>query len=84
VEIQLPAAWDASRTYSVLSVRVDACGDHADQLRHRVAALLEGRADVARLLATVEAAILADAALRRQIAEIREAALQAAAGRPTS
>ncbi len=80
VEIQLPAAWEASRTYSVLTVRVDTCGDCAEELKRRAAALLQGRADICQLLFVVEAAAVTEAEQREQIAGVAEAALRAARG----
>ncbi len=80
VEIQLPAAWEASQTYSVLSVRVDACGDCAEELKRRAAALLQGRTDICQLLSIVEAAAVTEAEQREQIAGVAEAAMRAAQG----
>jgi hypothetical protein len=79
VEIQLPAAWEASRTYTVLTVVVDACRDHADELERRAAALLEVRTDICNLLAIVESAVVTDAGQREQIA-CAETALRIARG----
>jgi hypothetical protein len=81
VEIRLPSARETSQANTVLTVRVDACGTHTDELKRVSAALLEGRAEVGLLLATIEEAILTDSALRREIAQIAAAALRAASPR---
>jgi hypothetical protein len=73
VEIQLPAAWEASRTYTVLTVVVDACREHAEELDRRAAALLEVRADLCCLLAIVEAAVFPEAGERERIADAEAA-----------
>jgi len=64
VSIELPAAWEASPTYTVLTVQVGACREHARELRRRSAVLIDARGDLHSLLAIVEAA--ADAELARQ------------------
>jgi hypothetical protein len=64
VEIELPAAWEASERYTVLTVAVAACAEHAPELRRRAAALLEARADLRALLAIVDDAIPAERQLR--------------------
>jgi hypothetical protein len=73
VEIQLPAAWEASRTYTVLTVRVDACDEHVAELDRRGRDVLEVRAVIGTLLAVVEAAAVTDAAQREQIASAERA-----------
>jgi hypothetical protein len=79
VEIQLPAAWEAGRRYTVLITRVDACCDHAEELERRAGVLLEARDVVGILLTIVEAAAVADAGQREQIAGA-ERALRMARG----
>jgi hypothetical protein len=68
VEIQLPAAWEASRTYTVLTLVLGACGEHARELERRVAAMIDARVDLYNLLAIVEAAAARDAELRARLA----------------
>jgi hypothetical protein len=43
VEIELPSAWEASERYTVLTVAIAACSEHARELRRRAAALLAAR-----------------------------------------
>jgi hypothetical protein len=64
VEIELPAAWEASATYNVLSVLVGACREHARELARRSAAVLDARADLHNLLTILEQAAVVDAEVR--------------------
>jgi hypothetical protein len=68
VEIELPAAWEASPTYSVLTVRAGACREHAPELERRAQALLAARADIHNLLVIVENAVAIEADLRARVA----------------
>jgi hypothetical protein len=74
VEVQLPAAWEASERYTVLTVAVAACPEHAPELRRRSAALLVARADACALLAIVDDAVPSERALRDR-ADVAEARL---------
>jgi hypothetical protein len=64
VEIELPAAWEASPTYSVLTVCAGACREHAPELERRAQALLAARADIHNLLVILEDAVTADLGAR--------------------
>jgi len=67
IEIELPAAWEASATYTVLTVAVGACFEHAPELERRVAAMLEARADLYNLLTIVDGAVRVEAELRARL-----------------
>jgi hypothetical protein len=67
IEIELPAAWEASATYTVLTVAVGACFEHAPELERRAAAMLEARADLYNPLTIVEGAVRIEADLRSQL-----------------
>jgi hypothetical protein len=71
VEIELPAAWEGSPTYTVLTVAVGACDEHAPELERRVAAMLQARTDLHSLLLIVEAAVRLEADLRQQLAALQ-------------
>jgi hypothetical protein len=60
IEIELPASWDASATYSVLVIVVGACREHARELRRRAVAVVEARADRRVLLAIIESAAMGE------------------------
>jgi hypothetical protein len=68
VRIELPAAWEASGTYTVLAVVVGACREHAHELERRVAAMLEARVDYFSLLTIVDMSVSVEADLREQLA----------------
>ena len=73
-EIDLPMAWEASGEYTALTVVVGLCARHGHDVRRRVNALLEARADLPNLLQVIE-----DAALR-DLDEAEAAVEQAQAG----
>jgi hypothetical protein len=58
IEVELPATWEPAATYTVLVITVGACREHARELRRRIAAILQMRADLRGLLAIVEAAAM--------------------------
>ncbi len=68
VAIELPAAWEASRSYSVITVLVGACREHAPELERRAHALLDARADLHNLLTIVETEVAVEADLRQRLA----------------
>ena len=67
IEIEMPAAWEGSATYTVLTVEVGACDEHGPELERRAVAMLEARADLYNLLTIVEDAAHIEAQLRAQI-----------------
>jgi hypothetical protein len=46
VEIELPGTWEACERYTVLTVAIAACPEHARELRRRAAAVLAARGDL--------------------------------------
>jgi hypothetical protein len=80
VRVELPAAWEASERYTVLTVALAACPDHARELERRAAAVLAVRADLHHLLAVAEAAIPHERGLRAR-ADVAEAMLGLASDR---
>jgi hypothetical protein len=68
VRIELPAAWEASVTYTVLAVVVGACREHARELQRRSDAVLAARADLHSLLTIVDASVSIEADLRARLA----------------
>ena len=65
--IDLPAAWEASAMYTVLTVMVGACHEHARELERRSSAVLDARADLHSLLAIVDMAVSVEADLRDRL-----------------
>lgn len=57
VEIDLPAAWEATQNYTTLTVTVGLCGKHGREVARRVQAVLEARGDLYNLVTIVEAAV---------------------------
>jgi hypothetical protein len=80
VEVQLPAAWEVSERYTVLTVSAAACPEHAPELRRRTEALLVARADLRALLTVVDDALPAERKLRDR-ADAAEARLGLATDR---
>ena len=67
IEIELPAVWEGSATYTVLTVAVGACCEHASELQRRASAVLDARVDLCNLLAVVEGAVRVEAELRARL-----------------
>ena len=57
VSIDLPAAWEASATFTSLGVYVDLCDEHGHEVERRTQAMLEARIEFADLVAIIEAAV---------------------------
>ena len=86
VEMHLPAAWEASPRYTLLTIVVAACREHARELDRRAAAMLDARADLHNLLAILEHAAIADAQARERLetaeAEVERLRLAVREARP--
>jgi len=67
IEIELPAVWEGSATFTVLTVEVGACDEHGPDLERRAGAVVEARADLCNLLTIVEGAVRIETDLRAQI-----------------
>jgi hypothetical protein len=57
VSIDMPAAWEATATFTSLTVYVDLCDEHGQEVERRVQAMLEARVEFANLVAIIEAAV---------------------------
>jgi hypothetical protein len=57
VEIDLPAAWEATQHFTTLTVVVGLCCKHGTEVSRRVEAVLEARSDLYNLVTIVEAAV---------------------------
>lgn len=57
VEIDLPAAWEASATFTTLSVVAGLCDCHGHEAARRVQAMLQGRVEHFDLLSIITAAV---------------------------
>lgn len=66
VEIDLPAAWEATQHYTTLTVVVGLCCKHGHDVAGRVRAVLEARSDLYNLIAIVDAAVAVERDLSRR------------------
>jgi hypothetical protein len=65
VEIDLPAAWEATQNYTTMTVVAGLCCKHGQEVARRVQAVLEARSDLYNLLVIVEAAAGVERDLRQ-------------------
>lgn len=66
IEVDLPAAWEATQNYTTLTVVVGLCCKHGVEVQRRVEAVLEARSDLYNLLTIVEAAVSVERDLSRR------------------
>ena len=71
VEIDLPASWDPSQTYTTLTVHLGACRKHGRELTRRMTAMLEARVEYAQMVELIGGAAIADDAARDVVEELR-------------
>ena len=67
VEVDLPAAWEATPGFTTLPVHAVCCEDHGHEVERRVQAMLEARSDLYNLIAIIEAAVRFEKALELRL-----------------
>lgn len=67
VEVDLPAAWEASRGFTTLTIHAGLCHRHGPEVTRRVQAMLEARIDFYDLLAIIEQAVDYEKALQLRL-----------------
>ena len=66
VEIDLPAAWEATEHYTTLTITVGLCRGCGREVARRVQGVLEARSDLYNLVTIVEAAVSVERDLSRR------------------
>jgi hypothetical protein len=81
VEIDLPAAWEATREFTTLTVVAGLCCEHGHDVAGRVQAMLQARTEFYDLLHIIDAAVPYERQQREKLeraeAEVERLALEA-------
>jgi len=77
VEVELPVTWEASAEYTVLTLSVAVCDDHAHDVGGRARGLLEARVELVQLLSIIERAAVDEVAARDRIEELERDLVEA-------